>query len=98
MTITSTASCTYTSLSRAAHCSNENCTKKFCLFCIDLFCGIECAIDKFMDGKLAIIKAFYIIVANIIRHCIVFLIANFCPDMKCWIHAVRNKIVEKFCT
>ena len=64
MTITSTASCTYTSLSWAAHCSNENCTKKCCLFCIDLFCGIECAIDKFMDGKLAIIKAFYIIVGE----------------------------------
>ena len=81
-----------------AHCSNENCAQEFCLFCIDLFCGGECAIDKFMDGKLAIIKALYIIVVNIIRHFIVFLIANFCPDMKRWFHAVRNKIVEKFCT
>ena len=37
------------------------------MFSIDLLCWFECAIDKFMDGKLAIIKAFYIIVANIIR-------------------------------
>ncbi len=65
MTITSTASCTYTSLSWAIHSCDEDCAKEFCLFCIDLFCGIECVIDKFVDGKLAIIKAFYIIVANI---------------------------------